>query len=126
MGLFDIFGSYGKKELKKIAPTVKRVLDLEDEYRALSDAELKGKTEAFKKRLSEGETLNDILPEAFATVREAADRVLGMRHFPCQIIGGVILHQGRIENRRRQNLCGHSSDLSQRAFRKRRSYCYRK
>ena len=96
MGLFDIFGSYGKKELKKIAPTVKRVLDLEDEYRALSDAELKGKTEAFKKRLSEGETLNDILPEAFATVREAADRVLGMRHFPCQIIGGVILHQGRI------------------------------
>lgn len=96
MGLFDIFGSYGKKELKKIAPTVKRVLDLEDEYRALSDAELKGKTEAFKRRLSEGETLNDILPEAFATVREAADRVLGMRHFPCQIIGGVILHQGRI------------------------------
>ena len=75
---------------------LQKTLALEEEYRALSDSELKNKTSLFKERLSAGETLDDILPEAFAAVREAADRVLGMRHFPVQIIGGIILHQGRI------------------------------
>lgn len=96
MGLFNLFGSYSQKELKKIQPTVNKVLALEDDYKKLSDAELKAKTPEFKERLANGETLDDILPEAFATVREAADRVLGMRHYPCQIVGGIILHQGRI------------------------------
>ena len=96
MGLFNLFGSYSQKELKKIQPTVNKVLALEDDYKKLSDAELKAKTAEFKERLTKGETLDDILPEAFATVREAADRVLGMRHYPCQIVGGIILHQGRI------------------------------
>ena len=96
MGLFNLFGSYSQKELKKIQPTANKVLALEDDYKKLSDAELKAKTAEFKERLSNGETLDDILPEAFATVREAADRVLGMRHYPCQIVGGIILHQGRI------------------------------
>lgn len=96
MGIFNIFGSYSQKELKKINPTVNKVLALEEEYKKLSDDELKAKTPYFKERLKNGETLDDILPEAFATVREAADRVLGMKHFPCQIVGGIILHQGRI------------------------------
>lgn len=91
-----ILGSYSKKELKRIRPLVKKVLDLEDEYKALSDKELKGKTALFKERLANGESVDSLLPEAFATCREAADRVLGMRHFPVQIIGGIVLHQGRI------------------------------
>ncbi|MBR2489388.1 MAG: preprotein translocase subunit SecA, partial [Clostridia bacterium] len=97
MGLLKtLFGDYSQKEIKRILPLQKRVLDLEEEYRALSDSELKAKTEKFKERLKSGETLDDILPEAFAACREAGDRVLGMRHFPVQIIGGIILHQGRI------------------------------
>ena len=97
MGLLKtLFGDYSQKEIKRILPLQKRVLDLEEEYRALSDSELKAKTEEFKERLKNGETLDDILPEAFAACREAGDRVLGMRHFPVQIIGGIILHQGRI------------------------------
>ncbi len=97
MGLLKaIFGDYSKKEIKRIEPLVTKVLALEDEYRALSDAQLKAKTEEFKTRLTTGETTDDILPEAFAACREAADRVLGMRHFPVQVIGGIILHQGRI------------------------------
>ena len=97
MGLLKaIFGNYSEKEIKRIKPLQTRVLDLEEEYRALSDDELRGKTTEFKDRLAAGETLDDILPEAFAACREAADRVLGMRHFPVQIIGGIILHQGRI------------------------------
>ncbi len=97
MGLLNVlFGNYSEKEVKRILPLQKRVLELEDEYKALSDEELKGKTLEFKERLSNGETLDDILPEAFAACREASDRVLGMRHFPVQIIGGIILHQGRI------------------------------
>ena len=91
-----IFGDYSTKEIKRILPLQLKVLELEDEYRALSDEELKAKTQEFKERLSLGETLDDILPEAFAACREAGDRVLGMRHFPVQIIGGIILHQGRI------------------------------
>ena len=97
MGLLNVlFGNYSQKELKRIMPLQQRVLDLEDEYRSLSDDELKAKTKEFKERLAEGQTLDDILPEAFAACREASDRVLGMRHFPVQIIGGIILHQGRI------------------------------
>ena len=97
MGLLNaLFGNYSQKELKRIMPLQQRVLDLEEDYRALSDDELRAKTKEFKERLSEGQTLDDILPEAFAACREASDRVLGMRHFPVQIIGGIILHQGRI------------------------------
>ncbi len=97
MNLFkSLFGSYSKRELKRIDPICKRVLDLEETYRAMSESELKGSTERLKARLAAGETLDDILPDAFAACREASDRVLGMRHFPVQIIGGIILHQGRI------------------------------
>ena len=97
MGLLKaIFGNYSEKEIKRIKPLLDRVLSYEEEYRALSDDELRDKTEEFKTRLSTGETLDDILPEAFAVCREAGDRVLGMRHFPVQILGGIILHQGRI------------------------------
>lgn len=91
-----IFGNYSEKEIKRIIPIRDKVLSYEEEYRALSDAELRNKTAEFKERLSAGETLDDIMPEAFAACREAADRVLGMRHFPVQILGGIILHQGRI------------------------------
>jgi len=97
MGLFKaLFGNYSEKEIKRILPLQQKVLNLEEEYRALSDEQLKAKTAEFKERLGAGETLDDILPEAFAACREAGDRVLNMRHFPVQIIGGIILHQGRI------------------------------
>ena len=97
MSIFSkLFGNYSEKEIKRIIPLQQRVLSYEDEYRDLSDEELKNKTYEFKNRLSTGETLDDILPEAFAACREAADRVLGMRHFPVQILGGIVLHQGRI------------------------------
>ena len=97
MGLLKaIFGNYSEKEIKRIRPLLDRVLSYEEEYRALSDDELRDKTDEFKTRLTTGETLDDILPEAFAVCREAGDRVLGMRHFPVQILGGIILHQGRI------------------------------
>ena len=91
-----IFGSYGKKEVKRLTPIVNNVLALEDKYKAMSDQELKEQTPILKERLAMGETLDDILPDAFAVCREASDRVLEMRHFPVQIIGGCILHQGRI------------------------------
>ncbi len=97
MGLITkLFGTRSQRELKKIQPLVDSVLALEEEYKALSEDALKAKTAEFKARLSEGETLDDLLPEAFAAIREAADRVLGMRPYPVQIIGGIILHQGRI------------------------------
>ena len=97
MGLFEsVFGTHSSRELKKINPTVAKINALEPEFKALSDEELRGKTDIFKKRLANGETLDDILPEAFATVREASRRVLGMRHFDCQLVGGIVLHQGRI------------------------------
>ena len=91
-----IFGNYSEKELKRIKPLQQKVLSYEEEYKALSDEELRHKTDEFKERLSVGETLDDLLPEAFAVCREAGDRVLGMRHFPVQILGGIVLHQGRI------------------------------
>jgi len=91
-----LFGSYSQKELKRIQPLCDAVLYYEDKYREMSDEELREQTELFKQRLAEGETTDNILPEAFAVCREASDRVLGMRHFPVQILGGIILHQGRI------------------------------
>jgi preprotein translocase subunit SecA len=97
MSLFEkLFGTYSERELKKNKKIVEEVLRLEPEYGELSESELKGKTGQFKARLAAGETLDGILPEAFATVREASSRVLGMKHFPVQIEGGIILHQGRI------------------------------
>ena len=96
-GVFSkLFGSRSDRELKKINPIADKVDALEDEYRRLSDDELKAKTNEFKERLSKGETLDDILPEAFAAVREAADRVIGLRPYRVQVIGGIVLHQGRI------------------------------
>ena len=94
--LEKIMGSYSERELKRIRPIADKVMELEDEYKSFTESELKGKTAEFKDRLSKGETLDDILPEAFATVREASSRVLGMRHFYVQILGGIVLHQGRI------------------------------
>ena len=97
MGIFSkVFKSYSEKEVKRVMPIVDKINALEDETRKLSDEELRNKTDEFKKQLSEGKTLDDILPEAFAVVREASRRVLGMRHFDVQLIGGIILHQGRI------------------------------
>ncbi len=97
MGLLDkIFGNYSKKELIKIEPIKQSVLDLEEKYRSLSESELKSQTQKLKERLENGETLDDILPEALATCREACDRVLGKRPFPVQIVGAIVLHQGRI------------------------------
>ena len=101
MGLIKaLFGDYSKRELKRIQPICDRVLALEDTYRAMSEDELRGQTDKLRDRLKMGETTDDILPDAFAVCREAADRVLGMRHFPVQIIGGIILHQGRIAEMR--------------------------
>ena len=97
MGLFDkIFGTYSQRELKRVKPIADKVMALEPDMQALSDKELAAKTEEFKERFKNGEELDDILPEAFAVVREAAWRVLGMKHFYVQVIGGIILHQGRI------------------------------
>ena len=97
MGLLSkIFGTYSEREVKRIMPLVNKINGLEEEISKLSDIELKAKTAEFKERLNKGETLDDILPEAFAVVREASKRVLGMRHFDVQLIGGIILHQGRI------------------------------
>ena len=101
MSLFKkIFGDYSSREVKRIIPIQKKVLALEEEYKALTDAELQAKTPEFKERLKNGEALDDILPEAFAACREASARVLNMRHFPVQIIGGIVLHQGRIAEMR--------------------------
>ena len=93
MGLFK---TYSEKEVKRVKPLVTKINALEEEMQKLSDSELRGKTDYFKKQLADGKTLDDILPEAFAVVREASKRVLGMRHFDVQLIGGIILHQGRI------------------------------
>ena len=97
MGLLTkLFGTHSEREIKKIQPLVDRILALEEEYKALSQEQLQGKTAQFQQRLADGETLDDILPEAFAAVREAADRVIGLRPYPVQLIGGIVLHQGRI------------------------------
>ena len=103
MGFLEkIFGNYSEKEIKKIKPIVTKIEALAPQYEALSDEELRGKTQEFKDRLANGETLDDILPEAYAVVREAASRphVLNMRHFPVQLMGGIVMHQGRIAEMR--------------------------
>ena len=91
-----LFGDYSKKEVKRLGKTKQKVLDLEEKYQAMDDKELTAQTAVLKTRLADGETLDDILPDAFAVCREAAWRVLGMKHFPVQIVGGIVLHQGRI------------------------------
>ena len=97
MGLMKkLFGDYSSRELKSIYPIVDKIEAMAEEYKAMTDAELQHKTVEFKERLAQGETLDDILPEAFATAREAADRVLGMRPYRVQLVGGIVLHQGRI------------------------------
>ena len=97
MGIFDkLFGTRSQRELKKIQPIVDKILALEDTYKKLTEEQLRGKTAEFKARLEKGETLDDLLPEAFATIREASDRVIGLRPYPVQLIGGIVLHQGRI------------------------------
>ncbi|SCG92426.1 preprotein translocase subunit SecA [uncultured Clostridium sp.] len=101
MGLIQkIFGTHSENELKRIYPIVDQIEALDSQMQALSDEKLRGKTKEFKQRLNEGETLDDILPEAYATVREAAYRSLGMKHYRVQLIGGIILHQGRIAEMR--------------------------
>ncbi len=101
MGIFEkVFGTHSEKEIKRIQPLVDKVLALDESMQALSDDELRAKTDEFKKRLSDGETLDDLLVEAFAVVREAAVRTLGMKHYPVQIMGGILLHQGRIPEMR--------------------------
>ncbi|MBR1444192.1 MAG: preprotein translocase subunit SecA, partial [Firmicutes bacterium] len=94
--LEKLFGNYSDKEIKRIMPLVAKINDLESTMQALSDDELKAKTQEYKERYQNGESLDDLLPEAFATVREASVRVTGMRHFDVQLIGGIVLHQGRI------------------------------
>ena len=91
-----LFGSYSSRELKRIEPIIEEIESLETEMAGLTDEDLKNKTAEFKKRLEDGASLDDILPEAYAAVREASSRVLGMKHYRVQLIGGVILHQGRI------------------------------
>lgn len=98
--LTKIFGDYSTKEVKRVRPLCNKVLALEDEFAKLTDEQLQAKTPEFKERLANGETLDDILPEAFAACREASWRVIGLKHFPVQIIGGIILHQGRISEMR--------------------------
>ncbi|HAU84302.1 MAG TPA: preprotein translocase subunit SecA, partial [Lachnospiraceae bacterium] len=95
-----LFGTHSERELKYVYPIVDRIEALDEEFQALTDEQLKAKTEEFKSRLNNGETLDDILVEAYATVREAASRVLNMKHYRVQLIGGVILHQGRITEMR--------------------------
>ena len=95
-----VFGSRNERLVKRMHKTVERINAFEPELEALNDEELKAKTEAFKERLAAGKTLDDILPEAFATAREAGKRVLGMRHYDVQMIGGMVLHQGKITEMR--------------------------
>ena len=94
--LSKIIGTYSERELKRHKPTLNKILELRPEMQKLSDEEMRAKTSEFKERLSAGETLDDILPEAYALVREATKRTLGTEHYPCQILGGIILHEGRI------------------------------
>ena len=93
MGKF--FKTYSEREVKRVMPIIQKINSLEEEISKLSDEELRGKTIEFRKELKDGKTLDDILPEAFAVVREASKRVIGLRHFDVQLIGGIVLHQGR-------------------------------
>ena len=97
MGLINaVFGTYSERQIKKIKPTVDKIESLAEKYSAMSDNELRLQTDILRERLKRGETLDDILPDAFAVVREADDRVLGKRPFRVQLMGGIVLHQGRI------------------------------
>ncbi len=129
MSLFTkIFGTASQRELKSIYPIADKVDALEEEYKALTDAQLQAKTPEFKARLANGETLDDILPEAFAACREAAWRVLGLRPYRVQVVGGIVLHQGRIaemKHRRGQDPGGHPARLSERPGRKGRPHRHR-
>ena len=119
MGLISfLMGSDGRKSLKKLNKIADKVEALDGKYAAMDDAELKSQTELLKGRLAAGETLDDILPDAFAALREAAWRVLGMKHFHVQVIGGICLHQGRIAEMR----TGDVARVSERAFGKERAY----
>ena len=101
MNLFEkMFGTHSERELKLIYPIIDKIEKLRPEMMSFSDERLKDQTRIFKERLAAGETLDDILPEAFATVREAARRTLNMEHYPVQLIGGIVLHQGRIAEMR--------------------------
>ena len=101
MSIFEkVFGTHSEKEIKRIMPLVEKIEALDESMQKLSDDELKAKTDEFKKRLNDGETLDDLLVEAFAVVREAASRVLGMKHYEVQLMGGILLHQGRIPEMR--------------------------
>ena len=103
MGLLSkVIGTHSEREVKRVIPIVDKIEALEPEMEKLSDDALRAKTEEFKRRLAEGETLEDIMPEAYAVVREASKRTIGLRHFRVQLIGGVILHQGRITERERR------------------------
>lgn len=95
-----MFGTHSQHELKRIYPIADKIEALEPEFEKLTDEELRAKTDEYKNRLKNGETLDDLLPEAFAAVREASKRVLGMRHYRVQLLGGIILHQGRITEMR--------------------------
>ena len=97
MGFFDkLFGTRSQREIKKLQPIVDKILSMDAEYQALSEEELKAKTGEFKARYAAGETLDDLLPEAFAAIREASFRVIGLKPYPVQLLGGIVLHQGRI------------------------------
>ncbi len=116
--LSKVFGTKNQRELKKLLPVVQRINDLRATMEAKSDAQLRASTSEFRQRLDQGATLDDILPEAFATVREASWRTLKMRHFDVQLMGGMVLHQGkhrRDEDRRGQDPRRHLADLPQRA-----------
>ena len=123
-----VFGTHSQRELKAVAPIVSKIEALEEDTKKLSDEALRAKTGEFKKRLGEGETLDDILPEAFAVVREAADRVLGMRPYKVQLIGGIVLHQGRIAEMKTgegKTLVAVFAGLLKRAVRQGRAHRYR-
>ena len=121
-----MFGTHSSRELKRIMPRVDKIESLRPTMLEMTDEQLQGKTKEFKERLNNGETLDDILPEAFATVREASRRVLGMEHYRVQLIGGIILHQGRIAEMKtgEGKTRGDVSCLSECPDRARRSYCY--
>ena len=130
MGLMEkIFGDLNEKEVKKVSKIADKVMTYDEEMQALTDAQLREKTQEFKDRLGQGETLDDILPEAFAVCREAAWRSLGMKHFYVQVIGGIVLHQGRISEMKTgegKTLVASAAGIPQCVGRKGRPRCHGK
>ena len=100
LALFNLFKSFSEKEIKNNQKLVDKILSLDESMQQLTDEQLQHKTVEFRQRLENGESLDDLLPEAFATVREASDRVLGMKHYPVQLLGGIVLHNGQIAEMR--------------------------